>query len=288
MNSTKRPFAILTLIVTVLTASNAQTTAYSPALLEVVNAENSFADRAAKDGTKTAFLAFAAATGLMLNSKPENAIESFQKREASDAFLDWRPAWADVSSSGTIGYTTGPWAFSRSKNEAPTAWGEYFTIWKKQADGFWKFQIDLGIQHDKAAVIALNSWRSPAIVQAPRLKVDSSGIWKTVENSFANYLKENGTKRTYERFASDQIRMLREGQHPFQGRSEAVKNISSDEIMFKILGGESVSDLAYVYGEHQTKTADGKTMHGFFTRVWKFERDGWRIAAEVVNLAPEK
>ena len=134
-----------TLILAILLSSYISGQVQSASLKSVVEAENSFADAAAKDGTRAAFLQFAADDGLVFSDKPENAQENWKKRPTNASLLSWRPSWADASASGDLGYTTGTCAFSRTKDEAPVAWGEYFTIWRKQPDASWKFALDLGI-----------------------------------------------------------------------------------------------------------------------------------------------
>jgi ketosteroid isomerase-like protein len=55
--------------------------------------------------------------------------------------LTWKPVRAEVAKSGELGYTWGNW-----KLVAPdsTYYGNYFTIWKKQENGEWKFALDGG------------------------------------------------------------------------------------------------------------------------------------------------
>jgi ketosteroid isomerase-like protein len=267
--------------------ADAQTPNRQTALAEVVAAENGFADRAFESGTRAAFIEFAADDGLVFNRKPENAREIWRKRQANASLLAWRPAWADVSSDGALGYTTGTWAFSRGKTDAPEGWGEYFTIWKKQPDGSWRFLLDLGIGHGKAEVIA-NSWKSPQITGKIKAKNDSADIWKTLESSFAASIGKKGAKKTYEKSAAAQIRLLREGQMPFQGKTAALAQISDAPLKMNALGGGASADFAYAYGEYELKASAEKIEKGFYARVWKREPKGWRVAAEIFHPIPDR
>jgi ketosteroid isomerase-like protein len=60
--------------------------------------------------------------------------------------LIWTPVGADISASGDLGYTYGTYEFhSRDKDGKPTVdYGNYTSIWKKQADGSWKVVLDMG------------------------------------------------------------------------------------------------------------------------------------------------
>jgi len=51
--------------------------------------------------------------------------------------------------------------FKTENNDAkPVAWGDYMTIWKRQADGTWKFVLDLGCRHAEPKTPA-PSWEPP-------------------------------------------------------------------------------------------------------------------------------
>jgi hypothetical protein len=52
--------------------------------------------------------------------------------------LAWWPLFAGIAQSGDLGFTTGPVEVGGKRQ------GHYFTIWKKQADGGWKWIYDGG------------------------------------------------------------------------------------------------------------------------------------------------
>jgi len=65
--------------------------------------------------------------------------------------LAWQPSFAGMAESGDMGFTTGPWEFKGDvKDEKPSGYGHFMTVWKKQADGSWKFVVDLGISHPQS------------------------------------------------------------------------------------------------------------------------------------------
>jgi ketosteroid isomerase-like protein len=55
--------------------------------------------------------------------------------------LSWVPLKADAARSGDLGYTFGNW---KMVNEDTTYYGNYYTFWKKQGDGKWKWVLDAG------------------------------------------------------------------------------------------------------------------------------------------------
>jgi ketosteroid isomerase-like protein len=75
--------------------------------------------------------------------------DAMSKTFADTAFsLRWEPLHSDVGASGDVGYTDGRFEarFRDAKGNAAMSTGRYLTIWKKQADGSWKFVRDIGAQ----------------------------------------------------------------------------------------------------------------------------------------------
>lgn len=77
----------------------------------------------------------------------KKAIEDYTANHPDSAFtLEWNPLRAEVSNSGDLGYTFGGWTL-KTKTKAghdTTLYGNYITIWQKQADGSWKYVFDGG------------------------------------------------------------------------------------------------------------------------------------------------
>lgn len=55
--------------------------------------------------------------------------------------ITWQPFRSEASVSGDMGYTFGNWQY---KGKDTTMHGNYYTIWKRQKDGKWKFVVDGG------------------------------------------------------------------------------------------------------------------------------------------------
>jgi ketosteroid isomerase-like protein len=60
--------------------------------------------------------------------------------------LRWEPTFADVAASGDLGYTLGTYEYraTSAEGQPEVSTGHYVTIWRKQADGSWKFVFDTG------------------------------------------------------------------------------------------------------------------------------------------------
>jgi ketosteroid isomerase-like protein len=266
------------------------------ALRSLVEAEKNFAQMASEKGIRDAFLANLADDAVLFDPGPVNGKELYRKRPPSDARLTWQPIFADVARAGDIGYTTGPWEFKKkSSDEKPAAYGQFFTIWKKQADGKWKIAIDAGID-------------TPASTEKPSDSTnESSGLSSnnTIDLKTARLALDAAEKEFDQACAKDagtaliavadpNIRVFRNGRFPAMGRDAAQIMIGYDhgKMTMKHLGGgvSRSADLAYSYGEYSTERLDG-VERGVFVTIWKMSLGGdWRVVADIrkSESAPEK
>src|SRR5437660_12096918 len=117
----------------------------------MVEMEHAFAKAAATKGTRDAFLEFLAEDGIIFQPAPVNGKKYWTARQPRKGLLSWEPAFADVARAGDLGYTTGPWEFRpNGPDDKPVAFGQYFTIWKKQRDGSWKAVLDRGVTSERS------------------------------------------------------------------------------------------------------------------------------------------
>ena len=116
---------------------------------EIMDVEKQFNDMAAEEGIMEAFATFAAEDAVIKRGgkliKGRAAIkEWYQNNSGPDEKLTWKPDFVDVSSSGDLAYTYGGFEFSYpdSTGMIQTSSGTFHSVWKRQADGSWKFVYD--------------------------------------------------------------------------------------------------------------------------------------------------
>ena len=116
---------------------------------EVRAAESAFAAMARAQGVKEAFLAFAAEDAVLNRNnrliQGRQAIkEHFENQTLKDVVLEWSPEFIDVAAEGDIAYTYGNYQFSARDADGKLLEdkGIFHTVWKRQADGSWKFVWD--------------------------------------------------------------------------------------------------------------------------------------------------
>ena len=67
-------------------------------------------------------------------------IKNWKDKEGTKS-ISWKPFKVEAALSGDLGYTLGNWQL---KTKDSTIYGNYYTIWKKQKDGKWKYVTDGG------------------------------------------------------------------------------------------------------------------------------------------------
>ena len=65
--------------------------------------------------------------------------------------LRWSPDHAEASGDGTLGFTWGRWTLARrdSSGTRQVGQGRYLTVWRRQPDGTWKVEADIGTDTDR-------------------------------------------------------------------------------------------------------------------------------------------
>ena len=118
------------------------------AKMEMMNADREFSKMSEEKGMKTAFIEFLDSNGVLLRPKRlpiagADAIDYLIQQNDTDYTLTWEPRNGNIAKSGELGYTYGIYALRPSKKDT-VIYGTYVSIWKKQADGTWKYILDSG------------------------------------------------------------------------------------------------------------------------------------------------
>lgn len=242
---------------------------------EMVGAEKAFAADAAARSTRDAFLAALADDGLVFSPGPSNGKCVWQARIADKSRLEWAPELAEIAASGDLGYTSGPWRFTAAGADKPSAFGHFFTVWKKQADGNWKVLIDQGVSHAEAAFPDRVQRRGGlGVGPAPTWPVGVAEL-RTADLTAAGALNP--------RMVSADFLRLREGQLP-DGRAEGK---AFDASVLRVDTGlliSSAGDLAATWG--------GGAGGPSWIRIWRRPSaedapgQGWQLAVDLSLPAP--
>ena len=238
--------------------------------------KKAFARYSVEQNTQQAFMHFLADDGLVFKKgQPVNGKERWATIKPDSSKLSWYPAFADVAASGELGFTTGPWEYRETKaDKDAAAFGNYVTIWKKQADGSWKAAIDLGISHGKPA--AADAPVAETMTPATNEHSSASAL-TTAESEFIAT-----TGNAYQQNSNAAVKIFRPGQAYLNARAA---DGDSANITYTPTGSgiAKSGELGYVYGQAIVKSGD-KTLNGSYLRIWKLHNKKWELNVEVVSL----
>lgn len=252
----------------------------------LVQAEEAFAESLGQNGSKTAFTTFAASDGLVFRPNPVNA-KSYYGTQPDTKDLTWKPAFAKVSRSGDIGFTTGPFVYGGG------AYGQYFSVWKT-VNGKWELVLDLGVSHNKPLKAVTTQFIEPKDHFQPKFLTDKqratgAEIIATTEETLNTLLKTHGIP-AFSGFVNHDVRVLFPGYEPIIGKDKAVTFFNSMFAKVSLKKTKVVKadggDLAYTYG---VATIDYKAdLRESFHYVFIYERQPdamWNLISMVFSPA---
>lgn len=256
----------------------------------LIEAERAFAKRSVDTNAREAFLAFIADDGVLFNPDPVSGKEAWQKRPVPDYTLDWWPTFSDISRSADLGWNTGPYVLVLK--DGKKLYGYFSSVWRKQADGTWRFVTDMGASMpDEPKRGGEPGPLDPAKLEKSSAPVDpkeAEGALLDADRALGE-AEGKGLEDAYRLVLAEDVRLMRQGHAPFVGKEAALLRLSEEKGSFtsKPTGGGSAraGDLGYAYGTYERKGE--KPEAGSYVRVWEREPgQGWKLALEVLTPRP--
>jgi ketosteroid isomerase-like protein len=256
---------------------------------EVVAAERAFAVDGLAMGIKGSFLKHSAADALVFQPDPVNAHASLsaQPDGPPGPKLEWWPLWAGISRDGNFGFTTGPYAIDGSRK------GHYFTVWKRQADGGWKWIFDGGAGADPKA----EAGPGGAVVSLPVLdgRRGVIGGRQGRGGQGRGRVRRRGRQGPEGRSPGSSAadgRVYVAPLAPAKGAADFSTTLAGwpATFTFSPLGAEAAGsgDMVWTYGEARW-LRDGQDRRGHYARIWQKRAEGWKLVfAEIVPAPPAK
>jgi ketosteroid isomerase-like protein len=295
----KKIFLLFMIFAFAVSGAAQKSASLAPDLQAVVETERAFAHTAPEKGMRDSFLAFIADDGILFRPTAVNGKQFLEKQQPRAGLLTWYPAYADISGAGDMGMTTGPWEFrQKSPDEQPVAFGTFMTVWRKQADGSWKFAIDFGISHDQPNPAA--QWQLPANFNRSRIEAkadvakEQAGLL-ALEQKFSKAAQSQGFAKAFINYAADDVRILRQGMLPIAGFKEASSALAlktgTRPVTWQPIKSEVASsgDMGFTYGSYEMLGAgkDDAKEDGNYVRVWKKLGGKWRVIMDVMVELPK-
>jgi ketosteroid isomerase-like protein len=244
---------------------------------DMVAAERAFAADASARNTRDAFLAAYSEDGIAFAPGPRNAQRVWEKRSANKNKLEWTPEVAEIASSGELGYTSGPWRFTAEGDDKPSAFGHFFTVWRKDEDGKWKVLVDHGVSHNPSVFPDKVVRRGGIGAGAPPTWAVGIDELRKADQQPAGALDS--------RLVSADFWRLREGAPPdSRAEGQALPSFATSRLDTGLVVSKA-GDLAATWG--------GGVGSPGWVRVWRRPAAddapgrGWVLVAEVVSPAIE-
>ncbi|HYJ83827.1 MAG TPA: DUF4440 domain-containing protein [Allosphingosinicella sp.] len=252
---------------------------------EVVAAERAFAGAARSEGVNAAFVRYSAPDGLVFQPSPTNAKAALAANPIPPGKLVWWPVYAGIAVSRDLGFTTGPYLIGEGEG-ARHGW--YFTIWRRQPDGSWRWVLDHGPPTREAAPYGPDA---PVTALPPGQASrgdNASGSLRAAEAHLAAALAVDA-RAALPRFLATDGRLMRAGPQPAVGPAAWAPLLAAgpDRIETAPLGGETSAggDLAYTYGTARWQKG-GRPIAGHYVRIWQRRSDGWKLIVDNVIAVP--
>ena len=271
------------------------------ALKSIIQSERDFARVSADSGMRQAFMSYLAEEAIVFRPEPVRGKKSHINSPEVPGMLIWQPSFADVSRDGKMGYTTGPWEFRQeSGNDSADGYGDYISVWKKQADNSWKVVIDVGISHPHPGydlrIVALET-EHPVVYPAQKMKPSpkiNGSVLLELDQNFSNQAEGLGIQMAFQSYASPEVRLYRDGSFPIVGLEFSLTWLSDFTGTYRwtpqAADVASSGDMGYTYGtgEYSFEKIDSLFVEKFsYLRIWKIDHQGdWKLTLEVTNPVP--
>lgn len=259
-------------------------------LLKLADTERAFAKQAADTTIHAAFLEYFADESMNFNPDPGPARERL--RQQPDAFpkdlrMKWEPRVGDIAASGDLGYLTGPVESTRPGQ--PLRYGNYFSVWKKQANGAYRVILDIGSAQPGKPLFADGFVRSAALAayKGHDTRTAAEASLLAADKAFGAAIAKNAPD-AYGATMHAAARLHRTGYLSMTTRDAAagwirdhVKRMTSEPMKSETSASR---DLGYTWGRFSVTSAEPKDYKGYYLRVWTRRANGsWQLVADIAE-----
>jgi len=270
-----------------------------PDPMELVDTEHTFAEAAATEGTNHAFLTFLADDGIIYRPGPVNGKEYLADKPETGSRLTWEPEYAEITSLGDMGWTTGPWEWHKTPSEPPSLFGQYVSVWKRQLDGAFKLVLDIGTSHpapgrevDDLGLTVLDQVfpETPSPADLAQEKEDLLEF----DRKFAKAAEKIGVRHAFQNVAAEDILLLRENLYRMIGFDEIDEHLAQFTGAYNRnpegAGIAQTGELGYTYGRGKILPpgVDPSDYEPFaYASIWRMVDKGhWELAVDVMVQVP--
>lgn len=275
--------------------------------LELMAADQSFADRSAEIGRTAAFLEFLGEDSIVFRSAsggPVDALEIYNSEE-DQREMNWEAHYIDVSRAGDLGLSAGPLRFIN--DDAENSFGHQVSIWRKN-EAKWELMVDI--------VVPIPGFLSLEVEPnfddtRPVLEESANPVMAMAENNnlrglidaddlFGRSINFRGGERALLRYGLENTRVYLPGMAAAVGADYASsvygafldnRLSTTNEIELTNAGGflSKSKEMGYTYGTMSTVADESELESGVgfsasYMRLWRLTASNeWKIAVEVLR-----
>lgn len=275
-------FKAISLACVALAAATAAQAAPQTAAARIEAAERAFAADGLVLGVRDSFLKHMADDAIVFTPAPANAREVYSPGPSTGGpKLEWWPAWVVAAKSGELGLSTGPARI----NGQGGRW--YASIWRKAADGTWRWIYDGGGAADTASA---PSPETPAVLEtvatrgeaSPAKAFDAVRIAETTLSQTA----QRGASEAYKAVLAADARLIGpRGTRDLAATAIEQRLAARPAAMSLTLRGGGASragDLVWTHGEASWNTTGQNLVQAHYMHVWQRRPEGWRLIFETL------
>ncbi len=260
----------------------------TPALAQEISAapveaaERAFATDGLALGIRGSFLRHMADDAIVFAPGPVNAREFYEKRPGTnEPKLFWWPQRVVIARSGDLGLSLGPWSIDDKRG------GYYATIWRKGADGVWKWVYDGGAQADPGKAPGPDAAAQTGPLAPAGAESQAKGFEeaRAAEAALASAAATDAPA-AYKVALTDDAWLL----GPKETKALAGNDLSARQalrpaaIALRPQGGgaSAAGDLVWTHGEASWSGPDNKPVAAHYMHVWQRRAEGWRLIFETL------
>jgi ketosteroid isomerase-like protein len=161
---------------------------------------------------------------------------------------------------------------------APASYGFYLSVWRRQNDGAWKVELDVGTEATAAIHAyfgrpfrALGGKGSTPQLPSGQFVPDRSVLYR-LDSTLSERQAVRGVRRAYGEVLAGSARALRDGIGPIIGKTAILAHIGrAKDARFLTPAGGGISqsgDFGYTYGAFRSVSGTSAPS-GYYVHVWK-------------------
>ncbi len=206
-------------------------------------------------------------------------------RQLGEPLIEWWPTFAGVARSGELGFTTGPAARDQE------GYGHYFTVWRRQTDGQWRWVYDGGSNASPAGQPGRDS--EPRILPVATVGSPSPEIAmievRAAEVALAAAAAHD-QKAAHLSVLAAEGRLYVAPLPPAEGPEAFAAALGGWPARFEFGsteggGASDAGDMVWTYGP-AAWTRDAQARTGHYMRLWQKRPEGWKLIMAQLIPAP--